>query len=175
VKELCPAADPITLERLIQIWVLNCFEYSDAPQGYSTYFFSSFMSHSCFPNAVWHYDGADHVLRARRTIKVGDEVCISYLPEDGLLQSVPVRRWELHETKRFWCTCERCMAPQDLSRGFKCPKCKGKDGIIFANVPEAGAAESPALLACELTGATCNKCPYKLDKKEATALASKEA
>lgn len=70
VSEIAVAADPRVVESLIQIWVLNCFEYSDDPQAYSTYFFSSFMSHSCFPNAVWHYSGADHVLRCRREIKV---------------------------------------------------------------------------------------------------------
>merc|ERR1712216_653077 len=143
VKELCPGCDPIVLERLIQIWVLNCFEYSDSPTGYSTYFFSSFMSHSCFPNAVWHYHGSDHVLRARRKIEKGDEVCISYLPEDGLLQAAHARRWELHETKRFWCECERC-APEheDRSRGFWCPKKECKGGKVFAFVPKQGAQKA---------------------------------
>eukprot|EP00929_Paragymnodinium_shiwhaense_P053913 TRINITY_DN27027_c0_g1_i1.p1 TRINITY_DN27027_c0_g1~~TRINITY_DN27027_c0_g1_i1.p1 ORF type:complete len:276 (-),score=35.11 TRINITY_DN27027_c0_g1_i1:41-868(-) len=108
VLQMCPACDPIILERLIQIWVLNCFEYSDSPVGYATYFYCSFMSHSCLPNAVWHYSGTDHVLRARQEIRVGDEVCISYLPEDGLLHAAQARRWELHETKTFWCACERC-------------------------------------------------------------------
>merc|ERR1712087_1004562 len=95
-----------TLERLIEIWVLNCFEY--AHNASSIYFFSSFMSHSCLPNAVWHFRGADHVLRCRQRIRPGEEVCISYLPESSLLQSTPVRRLELNETKRFWCDCERC-------------------------------------------------------------------
>eukprot|EP00929_Paragymnodinium_shiwhaense_P009271 TRINITY_DN113379_c0_g1_i1.p1 TRINITY_DN113379_c0_g1~~TRINITY_DN113379_c0_g1_i1.p1 ORF type:complete len:466 (+),score=85.66 TRINITY_DN113379_c0_g1_i1:140-1537(+) len=173
VRELCPNCDPITLERLIQIWVLNCFEYSDNPQGYSAYFYSSFMSHSCFPNAVWHYDGSDHVLRARREVKVGDEVCISYLPEDGLLQAAPVRRWELHETKRFWCDCERCAEGlKDGSRGFICPSCK--EGQVLANTPPAGPAKSQDFLQAEWAGCSCEKCGHKLTAKQAKGFSDKE-
>eukprot|EP00927_Polykrikos_kofoidii_P001019 TRINITY_DN1036_c0_g2_i1.p1 TRINITY_DN1036_c0_g2~~TRINITY_DN1036_c0_g2_i1.p1 ORF type:complete len:524 (+),score=92.00 TRINITY_DN1036_c0_g2_i1:182-1573(+) len=172
VRDLVPNADVIVLERLIQIWVLNCFEYSDTPKGYSTYFFSSFMSHSCFPNAIWHYDGADHVLRARRNIKVGEEVCISYLPEDALLHAAPVRRWELHETKRFWCDCERCAGDRDYSRGFFCPACKV--GRVFAFVPTPGPAKTASLLASELEGAECQKCGEKLSAATAEELNQKE-
>jgi len=171
-EELAPGASPLAIERLTQVWVLNCFEYSDNPQGYSTYFFSSFMSHSCWPNAVWHYTGADHVLRARRAIKAGDEVCISYLPEHGLMQSAPVRRNELHDTKRFWCSCERCTGPQDLSRGFVCPRCS--EGKVFAHTPEPGPAQDDTLLAAQLVGAVCSTCGEALSKKDAVRLAGQE-
>lgn len=172
-KELAPGADPMVIERLIQIWVLNCFEYSDDPQGYSTYFFSSFMSHSCFPNAVWHYSGPDHVLRARREINEGDEVCISYLPESGLFQSAPSRRMELNETKRFWCTCERCIdGIEDKSRGLFCPKCQ--TGTMFAKTPVAGPAKDASLLASQFEGCVCNKCQHCLTKPEAQAIVRHE-
>mmetsp|Transcript_141490 Transcript_141490/g.452315 ORF Transcript_141490/g.452315 Transcript_141490/m.452315 type:complete len:460 (+) Transcript_141490:98-1477(+) len=175
VKEIAPNADPITVERLIQIWVLNCFEYSDKPQGYSTYFFSSFMSHSCCPNAVWHYTGTDHVLRCRRDISVGDEVCISYLPENGLLQSAPNRRMELHETKRFWCDCERCLPDHDdFSRGLVCPKPKCKKGVVFAKTPAAGPAKDNTLLPVHLIGSTCSECGEAMTRPEATKLAALE-
>lgn len=164
-RELVPGADPLVVERLIQVWVLNCFEYSDEPQGYSTYWYSSFMSHSCFPNAVWHYTGTDHVLRARRNIEVGDEVCISYLPEDGLLQAAPVRRMELHETKKFWCTCERCAGVLDYSRGFRCPNCS--DGVIFAHTPVSGPAENKNLLPSQIVTSVCESCGHTVSKKDA--------
>jgi len=171
--ELAPGADPMTIERLIQIWVLNCFEYSDEPQGYSTYFFSSFMSHSCFPNAVWHYSGPDHVLRARRAIVEGDEVCISYLPESGLFQSAPSRRMELNETKRFWCTCERCAEGfEDKGRGPMCPKCH--NGAIFARTPLAGPAKDGSLLASHFEGVACDSCKHCVTKAETQALARTE-
>lgn len=172
-RELTPSADPITIERLIQIWVLNCFEYSDSPQGYSTYFYSSFMSHSCFPNAVWHYTEADHVLRSRREINVGDEVCISYLPESGLLQSAPARRMELNETKRFWCDCERCRPDEeDRGRGLRCPKCG--EGQIFARTPLAGPAKDGSLLASHFVGVVCPGCKHAVTSKEAGNLAALE-
>jgi len=172
VKHLVPSADPILVARLIQIWVLNCFEYSDNPVGYSTYFLSSFMSHSCLPNAVWYYSGADHVLRARRPIKAGDEVCISYLPEHGLLQSAPVRRQELHTTKRFWCGCERCAGEKDLSRGLSCSKCKG---TIFARTPTGPAQDEEAtLLPSQFVGQSCISCGLAVTKQHAKTLSSHE-
>lgn len=172
-KELVPSADALLLERLIQIWVMNCFEYSDSPKGYSTYFYSSFMSHSCFPNAVWHYTDADHVLRARRDICIGDEVCISYLPEDGLLQSAPHRRWDLHQSKHFWCDCERCRASErDCSRGIFCPKCK--DGTVFPRTPVAGPAKSAALQLAGFVGMECSKCGGKVTKAESDKLIATE-
>jgi len=170
--ELAPGADPILIERLTQIWVLNCFEYSDDPQGYSTYFFSSFMSHSCWPNAVWHYSGADHVLRARRKIEFGDEVTISYLPEHGLMQAAPLRRLELHDTKRFWCTCERCTGAQDHSRGFKCPRCE--DGKVFSRTPEPGPAKDATLMSQHLVGVSCDSCGEALTKRDVSRLVGHE-
>ncbi|CAE7939431.1 unnamed protein product, partial [Symbiodinium necroappetens] len=72
---------PLDLERLMQVWILNCFEHTDEPLGYATYFMSSFMSHSCRPNSLWHYDGDDFILRARERIQAGDEITVSYLSE----------------------------------------------------------------------------------------------
>jgi len=175
VNEIVPNADPMTLERLIQIWVLNCFEYSDKPAGYSTYFFSSFMSHSCWPNAVWHYDGTDHVLRCRRDIAVGDEVCISYLPENGLLQSAPNRKTELHETKRFWCDCERCRpGGKDYSRGMVCPKANCRKGTVFANTPSGPGNKENQLSANHYNGVTCSECGEAMTKTEAVKLVALE-
>ncbi|CAD7933185.1 unnamed protein product [Amoebophrya sp. A25] len=126
----------LLLERLLQVWILNCFEHSENPLGYSTYFMSSFMSHSCLPNVVWHYrDDSLFVLRARRKVRKGDEICCSYLAEEALLESAQSRRNCLEESKHFVCTCERCRSGADLSRGFLCPWCKV--GCIFPNVDQA--------------------------------------
>lgn len=113
------------IESLLQVWILNCFEHSENPLGYSTYFYSSFMSHSCLPNAVWHYDENDNfVLRARRRIVRGDEVCCSYLSEDALIESAPTRVRSLDESKHFICDCERCTQNLDYCRGFLDPVTK---------------------------------------------------
>merc|ERR1712061_973757 len=122
--------DPLALEQLLRVWILNCFEHSEAPLGYSTYFLSSFMSHSCFPTAVWYYEGDDFVLRARTDIEAGDEITLSYLSEDALLESVAARRKHLKESKHFHCECPRCAAPVDKARGFRCPQCRG---TVFPN------------------------------------------
>lgn len=173
VRELIPSADPLLVERLIQIWVLNCFDYSDEPKGFSTYFFSSFMSHSCLPNAVWHYSGSDHLLRARRDIQAGDEICISYLTEPSLLQSTPFRRMELSETKWFWCDCERCRPGiADLCRGLRCPRCP--EGQIFAQTPAPGPAQDGSLAAAHFVGSVCARCKHVVGKAEAETFAELE-
>jgi len=170
VEELVPNCDPMILERLTQVWVLNCFEYSDSPTGYSVYFFSSFMSHSCYPNAVWHYTGSDHVLRARRNIKVGDEVCIAYLPEDGLLNPTFMRRHELQQTKHFWCDCERCDATEDATRGVFCP---GTSSTVFsvATDPESNRKE---YLPSAWASRKCTPCGHILTAQESHEIAENE-
>ncbi|KFG62545.1 putative histone lysine methyltransferase, SET [Toxoplasma gondii RUB] len=115
---------PEDLELLLQIWIHNCFEQFEDPVGYVIYFMPSFSSHSCLPNALWFTD-EDHtfVLRSRADIAAGDEVTLTYLSEDDLMRPTLQRRKVLSETKDFICTCERCSAPVDFSRGFRCPAC----------------------------------------------------
>lgn len=141
VSELGLSVAPLVVEDLLQAWILNCFDHSDEPQGYAAYFGASLMSHSCFPNAIWHFaEGTDaedtFVLRAREEIQPSDEICISYLPEEGLLLSAQRRKKELHSTKLFWCTCQRCgpgASDVDRCRGFRCPSC-GR-GAVFHPSP----------------------------------------
>eukprot|EP00435_Cladocopium_sp_Y103_P037355 s2023_g9.t2 len=123
--ELQLPVDPLKVEELLRCWILNCFEHSEDPEGYSAYFISSFMSHSCKPNAIWH-EGSDamHVVRARLDIQEGEEICISYLSEDMLLYSALQRKKALRKTKLFTCTCERCAGSNgapgtDWCRGFR--------------------------------------------------------
>jgi len=127
---LSQSLDLVLFEKLLQVWIHNCFEYSDAPLGYSVYFISSFLAHSCLPNCVWHYDDDQNfVLRARTEIPAGRELSVSYLSEDALLQPTPKRQKVLESTKSFLCQCERCTARIDLGRGFRCPHCR--EGTIF--------------------------------------------
>ncbi|CAE8713313.1 unnamed protein product, partial [Polarella glacialis] len=156
----------------MNIWFLNCFEYSKTAS--TIYFFSSFMSHSCYPNAVWYYRGADHIVRARRQIRPGEEVCISYLSEDDLLQHVPVRLQRLQNTKRFWCTCERCSAAEDPSRGFVCPQCD--TGQMYAHVvgTEAAHPEGCRVLSSEFSAAPCCSCGHTITEMEARQMVFNE-
>lgn len=157
VKELQLPVDPLKVEELLRCWILNCFEHSEDPEGYSAYFISSFMSHSCKPNAIWH-EGSDamHVVRARLDIQDKEEICISYLSEDMLMYSALQRKKALRKTKLFTCACERCAGSNgvpgtDWCRGFRCPHC-GNCGIF----PSTGSlpAEDLAALRCSI----CQRC-----------------
>lgn len=127
-SELELGVDPLVVEELLQAWILNCFEHTSEPLGYSAYYVSSFCSHSCYPNASWALGDDDdtHVLTARRDIELGDEVTISYLEEHTLLECAEVRKKHLYDTKLFECTCERCEpagSNEDPCRGFRCQAC----------------------------------------------------
>mmetsp|Transcript_65336 Transcript_65336/g.120472 ORF Transcript_65336/g.120472 Transcript_65336/m.120472 type:complete len:478 (+) Transcript_65336:86-1519(+) len=159
------------LERLLQVWIHNTFDYSDEPQGYATYFFPSFMSHSCYPSALWHYsqhDNTTYVLRARRRIRRWEEVTVSYLDETLLLDHAPARRWDLKETKQFWCLCERCAGAHDRSRGMKCIHCR--EGSVFAWAPGHRSAEDGNLQVDLFVGAECSSCSHKMSQAEAQQL-----
>ena len=79
ISRICEAlhlnCEPDKLEGLLEVWVHNCFEHSDSPRAYAVFFYSSFMSHSCKPNAMWHFQDNNFVLRARRDMQDGDEIC----------------------------------------------------------------------------------------------------
>lgn len=144
VLNLTNYVDAMLFEQLLQVWIHNCFERSNDPLGFGVYFLSSFMVHSCHPNAAWHYsETQDFVLKARRDIKRGEELSITYLSEDAALQPAFCRRHTLQTTKSFWCECERCSAPLDLSRGFRCPSCL--QGTIYVD-PNAGASGTDSFL-----------------------------
>lgn len=165
---LAPELDPLDLERLLQIWILNCFEHSDDPLGYSTYFMSSFMSHSCLPNAVWHYDGDDFVLRARCTIAALDEISVSYLSEDSLLESVHARRKHLKDSKHFVCACVRCAGDRDLSRGFRCPQRNCPGWVFCCPMADSGMSTTQQGDVAELMGVVCGRCQHKVTEAEAS-------
>jgi len=139
--------EAVKLERCLQAWLLNGFDVlgdddDDGPAapgaeqvqpGHATFFLPSFFSHSCFPSAIWHYSSDfSYVLRARRPIREGEEVTISYLDEDILLDHSRLRRNELSR-RHFWCDCERCVNGDDLCRSMRCSRCR--DGIVVAKLP----------------------------------------
>ncbi|CAE8610232.1 unnamed protein product [Polarella glacialis] len=153
------------LERLLGVWLLNCFEHSEEPVGFSTFFLPSFVSHDCRPNCMWHYEGDSFVMRARKAIAAGDEITVSYLAEEALLESTASRRTQLEATKHFLCNCGTCSATLDLVRGFACPGCK--EGEVFLDVR----GERPASAA---QGA-CRRCGFLPDARQVSDLAEQEA
>lgn len=180
VARLALTAPALVIEELLQAWILNCFEHSDEPLGYSAYFASSFISHSCGANAIWiEGDAALHMLRAREPISRGDEITISYLDESVLLHCAEARKKVLQETKHFECTCHRCApAPGvagavDPCRGFHCRHC-GANGVFHRiGLDSVLTAPSARLAPCRSCGREVApeevqrllQCEAKLDKE----------
>jgi len=128
--------EPRLLERLVGAWTMNCFEHSaESPRSYATYFIPSFMSHSCFPTAIWTLDpSGEYVLRARRAIQANEEITIAYVCEEMLLEPARVRQRHLRRSKDFLCNCDRChVGSPDQSRGMSCPV-PSCGGSVFCRV-----------------------------------------
>ena len=71
--------------------------------------------HSCCENTHWTaLDGSSVQLTALRDIQRGEEARISFLGNDQVVFGTFARRRLLLGTKGFWCTCERCQAPDGL-------------------------------------------------------------
>jgi len=115
--------DPQRVQRLVSAWRYNSFGHHKE-DGLVLYNRISMCSHSCDPSCCWSYGDDDaFVLRARVSLKKGDELTISYLQDEDLLKSTAVRRQKL-QNWRFECTCERCSLNIDVGRGFRCRKCR---------------------------------------------------
>eukprot|EP01071_Lankesteria_metandrocarpae_P008209 Lankesteria_metandrocarpae@DN4903_c1_g1_i1.p1 len=138
---LTDVVDPLLFERLLQVWVHNCFEHTYEPLGYVMYYMPSFVSHSCMPNAVWACDPEEmFVLTARLDIAPEEEIVISYVAEEVLHCPTVKRQRVLNTTKGFTCACPRCIAPVDTSRGFRCPNCLKGEIFLHAQAGYQGSA-----------------------------------
>lgn len=79
-------------------------------EGSALYSFQSKVNHSCTPNAECRFPHSNNVvaLTTTRDIKVGEEICISYLDECALERSRHSRQKMLSENYLFQCQCEKC-------------------------------------------------------------------
>jgi hypothetical protein len=123
-------ADLVEIETMTIIWTLNCFEYSDEPLTYATYFLPSFMSHSCGPTAMWTTNGEIFEIRAQSSISVGQELTVSYLTEEFCLRPKSIRQGHLSSTKFFTCDCHRCTPEVDDTRGYRLVASMGRPGFV---------------------------------------------
>lgn len=81
-------------------------------EGSGLYVLQSSVNHSCIPNAVveFPYSNNTLVLKAIRNIKVGEEICTSYLDECQLERSRHSRQQALSSLYLFVCHCDKCQA-----------------------------------------------------------------
>lgn len=79
-------------------------------EGAALFVVQSKINHDCTPNATVAYPHSDHtlVLKAKRAIRSGEEICISYLDECDLRRSRNYRQVELKENYLFACKCKLC-------------------------------------------------------------------
>jgi len=81
----------------------------EATLGWSLHSKASAFNHSCRPNC-YMTPGTNGTLlvKAKRGIQKGEELCISYLDLNDW-ENTEYRRQHLFDQYRFWCTCEACV------------------------------------------------------------------
>ena len=79
------------------------------------------INHDCAPNAAPGDHAGGIRLVARRAIEQGEEITMSYVPDQTLMRPSYLRGAALWS----WfpaCACRRCHAPHDDARRFLCPR-----------------------------------------------------
>ncbi|CAG9570530.1 conserved hypothetical protein [Leishmania major strain Friedlin] len=101
---------PATLYTIIGVLCCNALELAD-PSGlgvaqalHAGNSIASFFNHSCTPNCA--IDTVRHAIVTTRTIHVGEELSIAYIPQ--LYWPTRLRRERLSESYYFVCRCQRC-------------------------------------------------------------------
>ncbi|XP_071448093.1 protein-lysine N-trimethyltransferase SMYD5 [Hetaerina americana] len=84
-------------------------------EGSGLYLLQSSCNHDCEPNAEQTFPLGDSclVLKAKRDIAQGEEVCVSYLDECALSRSRYSRQKILRENYLFICRCSKCLSQAD--------------------------------------------------------------
>lgn len=109
-----------TLQKVVLIKACNahgCF--SQGNKVAALYSYGSKMRHSCTPNVVYTSQRRPGFgcFIAKRDIRAGEELCISYIP---VQTSVPMRKTKLRENYLFECDCSLCVKGVDKFRGIAC-------------------------------------------------------
>ncbi|KAJ1966618.1 mitochondrial import receptor subunit tom20 [Dimargaris xerosporica] len=86
---------------------------TDGLVGAGLYLVSSYLNHSCEPNAVPTFpDGSSRlVLQATRPIKMGDEITMTYIAVGD--RPAAARQQELMEKYRLTCSCPLCASKDE--------------------------------------------------------------
>lgn len=150
---------PVLYQRYINVWSTNSFAHPVSENGLVLFDKISNADHSCGASAVWHFQTNNtFILRARKMLKPGDEISISYLYDGDLILPTHKRREKLLSW-RFWCNCNRCSAPVDRCRGFLCPTC-GSGSIFTKRELDEETQEEYSM------AAPCNSCNYQFSVDE---------
>jgi len=113
-----------TMVKVLQVVTFNGFELESGE--HAVYAEISRFSHSCQPNCSYSFRGKEIHCHARKHIKEGEELNLSYIAVRDM-EPTHERRYKYIETKEFTCHCPRCDAIGDDTRQFDCcnRKCKG--------------------------------------------------
>ncbi|KAG5676267.1 hypothetical protein PVAND_006115 [Polypedilum vanderplanki] len=140
------------IHRMCGILEVNCFEVGSNSTTARALFSEAFlMCHDCVPNTNHTDDPITHelIVRTTKPLKKGEIISLSYA---YTLQGTLKRRQHLHDSKFFWCTCERCKTSDELgshASSLICPKCT--HGLILSTSPLNENAEW-----------RCHKCNFTL-------------
>jgi len=109
---------------LLGILETNSISLDESIASHALFPYLSLTSHSCLPNCEHWVNGEEAVIRAKKRIKMGEELTIRYTYlclHRTLLRKVINNAWF------FTCICDRCNDTSELgtnSSSFKCFNCR---------------------------------------------------
>jgi len=98
--------------------------------GTGVYRTASLMNHSCDPNCIALFDGADICIRSIKKIQPGEELVLTYV---SLISPLEIRQADLKEGYMFECDCHICTGAKynDFQmKSFKCESCPCKIHVL---------------------------------------------
>ncbi|CAG4998081.1 unnamed protein product [Parnassius apollo] len=122
---------------------------------------AAFLNHSCVPNTrnIFKNDKTMEIY-ASRDIEIGEEILSCYT---SLIWCTPVRRYQLHISKNFWCKCSRCNDATEMGTKLSALKCF---------VRECAGALLPHKPLIATTEWCCDTCHAKVPVKQINFLQS---
>ncbi|XP_066992454.2 SET domain-containing protein SmydA-8 [Anabrus simplex] len=108
------------------------------PPHVAIYDTASMLEHHCRPNCSKSFTSTGVLLvHTAVPIRKGDHLSICYT---DAMWGTANRRHHLHETKFFWCRCERCADPTEFGTYFSALRChtSGCAGYVLPERPVGG-------------------------------------
>eukprot|EP00930_Biecheleria_cincta_P038704 TRINITY_DN26586_c0_g1_i2.p1 TRINITY_DN26586_c0_g1~~TRINITY_DN26586_c0_g1_i2.p1 ORF type:complete len:664 (+),score=115.70 TRINITY_DN26586_c0_g1_i2:87-2078(+) len=154
----------------------NGFSHSRVKGGHLLYLALARVNHSCKPNSItadpklevdskrngngMTHDTFKKALIAQVPIHAGDEITISYLSDDELLEPTERRQRTIRDRWGFTCVCDRCRSEESdaLLRTFCCTggaPCKGTHG-----------GSGTSLSACSVCGVVASQVETRLSDEK---------
>ncbi|KAI5954221.1 hypothetical protein KGF54_001996 [Candida jiufengensis] len=113
------------------------------------------INHSCLPNVLQiEYQPKKFQIINTLPLKTGDELCINYIPINGIPQEI--RNYQLNLNYYFKCGCKLCKSKNDIFFTMQCNEC-------FKPIKSSSLTSVLTTSSAILKETSCSKCFHPFD------------